>query len=347
MQLLFLNEAMGFIKHVSFSITAILLTNCVGVVEETDPITSPYEVEVPSHFPPIPVSNDNPLSEEKIALGKRLFFDPILSLDSSVRCASCHFTSHAFSDTITLSRGIGDSIGDRNAPSLMNVAYATSLFRDGGAPSLEMQLYTPIEDEKEMHLDIDQAVIRLLNNTSYVRDFQNVFDTLPTLFGLTRSIAAYERTLISGNSTYDHFLKTGDSSIFNPQEKLGLQLFMSDELQCYSCHSGFYMSDNSYRNNGLYATYDDLGRANLSLDTSDIGKFKVPSLRNISITGPYMHNGSVLSLGAIIDHYAEGGKNNANQDDLINGFQITEEEKEALIQFLETLTDSAYLSVAL
>lgn len=299
----------------------------------------PYQIDKPAHFPAISIPADNPMSAEKVALGEALFFDPTLSADSSVSCASCHFPNAAFSDTVALSLGVGDSVGKRNAPSLVNVAYASSLFRDGGAPNLEMQIFTPIEDDHEMNLDIDDAVERLRENTHYLELFQEVFDTIPTVFGLTRAIAAYERTLIGGTSKYDRFLVAGDSSIFSPEEKLGLQLFYSSRLNCGACHSGFNFTDDSFRNNGIYANYKDWGHANLSMDSSDIGKFRVPSLRNISLTQPYMHDGSFDSIEAVIRHYAAGGKNHFNTDSLITGFVISDSEIRALSRFLYTLTD--------
>lgn len=319
-----------------------VFSSCADIGQEKIDEIVPFSVDLPAHFPSIEIPANNPITAEKVALGKRLFFDPILSFDTSVSCASCHFPDRAFSDTIALSLGVNNRIGDRNAPSLINVAYATSLFRDGGAPSLEMQIITPIEDENEMHLDIDDAVVRLQNDPSYVKDFVEVFDTLPTLFGLTGAIAAFERTLIGGSSKYDSFLQSKDSAVFNSQEKLGLQLFMSDDLKCAKCHEGFYLSDNSYRNNGLYKNAIDLGRANLTLDSADIGKFRVPSLRNITLTAPYMHDGSLGTLEEVINHYAAGGKNASNQDPLIKGFDLSDQEHEALVLFLTTLTDTIY-----
>lgn len=333
-------------KKTSISFCAIaflsVFSSCADIGQEKIDEIVPFSVDLPAHFPSIEIPANNRITAEKVALGKRLFFDPILSFDTSVSCASCHFPDRAFSDTIALSLGVNNRIGDRNAPSLINVAYATSLFRDGGAPSLEMQIITPIEDENEMHLDIDDAVVRLQNDPSYVKDFVEVFDTLPTLFGLTGAIAAFERTLIGGSSKYDSFLQSKDSAVFNSQEKLGLQLFMSDDLKCAKCHKGFYLSDNSYRNNGLYKNAIDLGRANLTLDSADIGKFRVPSLRNITLTAPYMHDGSLGTLEEVINHYAAGGKNASNQDPLIKGFDLSDQEHEALVLFLTTLTDTIY-----
>ena len=300
---------------------------------------APYQIDKPAHFPAISIPADNPMSAEKVALGEALFFDPILSSDTTISCASCHFAGYAFSDTVALSLGVNDSIGKRNAPSLMNVAYASSLFRDGGAPNLEMQIFTPIEDDHEMNLDIDDAVERLRQNATYVERFKDVFDTLPTVFGLTRAIAAYERTLIGGTSKYDRFLVSGDSSIFDTEEKLGLQLFFSSRLNCVACHAGFNFTDDSFRNNGIYVDYSDWGHANLSMDSSDIGKFRVPSLRNVTLTGPYMHDGSLNTIEAVIRHYAAGGKNHFNTDSLISGFDISDSEIRALSRFLHSLTD--------
>lgn len=326
----------------------LLLAGCNGGHSENDGLPqtnehiSNYEIKKPDHFPEIPIPEDNPMTEKKIELGKKLFFDPILSSDTTVSCASCHFSGYAFSDTVALSLGVENRTGKRNAPPLLNIAYASSFFRDGGAPTLEMQLITPIEDENEMNLDVNDAVERLKNNPIYVRMFEEVFNEPPSLFGLTRSIAAYERTLISTGSKYDRYLQTNDKSVFSEKEALGYELFTSNELKCTQCHSGFNLTNNGFHNNGIYADYADFGRANLTLDSINIGEFRVPSLRNIAITGPYMHDGSFATLEEVITHYSNGGQKHKNQDSLINGFEITQTEKEALIAFLNTLTDSSF-----
>lgn len=334
----------GLRKYAVWLLIILLISSCQTAPSANQKhLLEPYTIEKPAHFPTIPIPADNPMSAEKVKLGEALFFDPILSSDSSISCASCHFPGFAFSDTVALSRGVHDSIGKRNAPPLINIAYAPVLFRDGGAQSLEMQLYTPIEDDHEMNLDIDEAVLRLQESNQYRPMFEEVFDTLPTVFGLTRALAAYERTLIGGSSRYDTFLTTGDSSIFNEQEKLGLQLFYRSDLNCAACHSGFNLTDHSFRNNGLYETYTDWGHANLSMDSSDIGKFRVPSLRNIALTAPYMHDGSFTSLESVIRHYANGGKAHPHKDPSLQGFVITDNETDALIQFFHTLTDTAII----
>ena len=318
----------------------LLLSGCSSESESRTGIVSDYLIDKPAHFPEMSIPEDNPMTLEKVELGEQLFFDPILSSDTSISCASCHFPQYAFSDTSALSTGVMNRLGKRNAPPLLNIGYATSFFRDGGAQTLEMQMITPIEDENEMNLDVDDAVTRLKASPYYDSLFQRVFNKPPDLFGLTRAIAAYERTLVGGKSIYDKFLATGDSSVFTAEEKHGFELFSSRQLNCTACHNGFNLTDNSYRNNGLYELYEDWGHANLSLDSNDRGKFRVPSLRNIELTAPYMFDGSLATLDAVIDHYMEGGKASPLKDAEIQTFTLSSIEKTALIAFLNTLTDT-------
>lgn len=325
---------------------SILFVNCSdNSVSTTENITE-WEVDlslydVPEGFPEIEYPEDNYPTKAKIELGKKLFFDPILSDDRTISCASCHFPEYAFSDTVALSKGVQQRTGKRNAPSLMNIAYHPILFRDGGAPTLEIQLITPIQDENEMNLNITEAIDRLSEDSTYTELFDNAFGQPPSLFGLSRAIAAYERTLISGDSKYDDFKRTGDSTLFNSQELLGLKLFSSDRLNCTACHNGFDFTDYSFRNNGLYTNYTDPGRANITLDSADLGKFKVPSLRNVALTSPYMHDGSLPDLKAVIHHYNSIEENNHLKDTDIQSINLAENEINALISFLNTLTDKS------
>lgn len=298
-----------------------------------------YDIPVGMEYPNIP--EDNPMFVEKIELGRKLFFDPILSKDNSVSCGSCHSPSKAFSDSVAFSIGAENDLGDRNAPALMNVAYRTSFFKDGGVPTLELQILGPFDNELEFDLNIIDAIEKLKQDEEYVKAFKRVFNREPDPFGLTRAIAAYERTLISGESKYDKYVHMGQD--LTQSELNGMSLFFSDELKCASCHSGNFFTNEAFENNGLLATYIDSGRARVTIDPNDAGRFAVPTLRNIELTAPYMFDGSLETLDEVIEHYASGGSNHRNKSDLITGFSITKEEKEDLIAFLKTLTDPHFL----
>ncbi len=301
-----------------------------------------FKLVVPNHFPSLKIPEDNPLTQAKIELGEKLFFDPILSKDQTISCSSCHLPEFAFSDTSQFSFGISNRTGKRNTPSLINTAYENSFFRDGGAPTLEIQVLTPLQDENEMGLNINDAITRLKSDSTYNKLFIDVFGNSPNAFGLTRAISAYERTLINGNSKFDHYIRTNDETIFTQQELEGWKLFSGNRLKCNQCHNGFNLTNGKFENNGLYMKYKDAGRANITLDTNDYGKFKVPSLKNVSITAPYMHDGSIKTLTDVISHYEKGGMDNVQKNNQITGFSITTGEKEAILSFLETLTDSTY-----
>ncbi len=274
----------------------------------------------------------------KIALGKKLFFDPILSRDSSVSCASCHIPAYAFSDTSALSTGVGGLKTERNSPSLVNIALHPYFMREGGNPSLEVQVFVPLEGENEMHLPMGMAIDRLKQDESYTKLFKEAFGKEPNAFGITRSLAAYERTILGGSTRYDQFLD-GDAQALTALERHGYELFTSDELNCSKCHEGGMLSNFAFENNGTKSKYEDRGRARLTLQTEDEGKFKTPSLRNVALTAPYMFDGSFKTLGEVVDHYAAGGQGHPNQSELLNGFELEQEDRRALIAFMESLTE--------
>lgn len=306
-------------------------------------VDQPYQFKIPKGFPEPKIPDDNPMMQEKIALGKTLFFDPILSLDSTISCGSCHLQNLAFSDGKKISDGFQGRKGFRNVPGLFNLAYHENFFKDGGVPSLEVQILAPIPDPVEMNLYLDKAIKRLQNSEKYKAWFQKVFKDEPSAFGLTRSIAAFERTLISGNSPYDKYKFQNQKNALSSSQIMGLELFNSEKLKCNQCHSGFNFTNNSFENNGLYENYIDTGRARITNLPEDVGKFKVPSLRFVALTAPYMHDGSLPDLESVINHYASGGNSHKNKSHLIQGFEISEEEKLDLIHFLESLTDEEFL----
>ena len=294
-----------------------------------------YKLEIPLGFPEPLIPVDNQLNVDRIELGKRLFFDPILSADSTISCSSCHKQEYAFADNIAITPGIEGRLGVRNSMSLANVAYNDFFLREGGVPTLEMQVLAPIQDHNEMDFNIIPVAERMKLDSSYVAQSLKAYNREPDAFVITRAISAFERTLISGNSNYD-------KDHLSASERDGKALFFSESLACSSCHGTFLFTNQGIENNGLYANYADSGRYRLTHLQEDIGKFKVPTLRNIELTAPYMHDGSVESLEEIISHYEVGGKEHFNQSSLIKGFNLTSTERENLIAFLYSLSDEDF-----
>jgi len=299
-------------------------------------------IETPLGFPKINVPNDNPITKPKIDLGEKLFFEKLLSRDSSISCASCHNPSYAFTDGLQKARGIKDREVTRNTPTLTNIAYNTSFLRDGVNPSLEAQVIVPIHEKNEFDFHILLVAERLKKKKEYVALFEKAFGEMPSPKLISNAIATYERTLISGNSRYDKFMFHKDSSALSNKEIRGMRLF--DKLNCISCHSGFNFTNGEVVNNGLYENYDDLGKMRVTLDPKDRGSFKVPTLRNIALTSPYMHDGSLKTLEEVINHYAKGGENNENKDKRVVPFKLNDEEKLELMAFLQSLTDSSFIT---
>jgi len=291
-----------------------------------------FKLTIPNGFPDPSIPEDNLLSRERIDLGKKLFFDPILSLDSTISCASCHQQEFAFADRLAITPGVENRLGSRNSMSLANVAYHDFFMREGGVPTLEMQVLAPIEDHNEMAFNIVSVAEKLNLDSNYVKASLEAYNRAPDPYVITRAIASFERTILSGHSDYDKNLLTGS-------EMKGKELFFSERLACSSCHGTFLFTNQGMENNGLYEVYADSGRYRLTKLQEDIGKFKVPTLRNIERTAPYMHNGSLETLEEVIEHYAGGGKPHINQSELISGFEINDEEKSDLISFLKALTD--------
>ncbi len=305
---------------------------CILSCEVDDQINTPFHLLVPKGFPEVNIPNDNQLTVERINLGKKLFYDPILSRDSSISCNSCHLQEFAFTDANPTSIGIEGRLGKRNAMSLANVAYANFLQRESGVPTLEMQVLVPIQEHNEMDFNIVAVAEKMNEDPNYRKLSYDAYGKLPDAFVITRAIAAFERTFLSGNSKYD------TNQLSEPEQR-GMALFFSDSLACSSCHGTFLFTNQQPENNGLYEQYTDSGRYILTGLQEDIGRFKTPTLRNIELTSPYMHDGSISSLEEVIAHYESGGMNHENQSAMLKGFTLTETEREELIEFLNSLTD--------
>lgn len=297
-----------------------------------------FEVDVPADFPELPVPADNALTDARVSLGKRLFYDTQLSRTRDVACGSCHLAVNAFADPRRVSVGVDGRTGSRNAPSIVNVAYNTSFFWDGGAPTLEQQAIGPIINPLEMDMKIGDVVARLESDPTYVDAFADAYDTRPSPGALTKALASFMRTIISGDSRYDRFQR-GDKTALSDAEQRGMAIFTGERGECFHCHVGFNFTNNGFRNNNLYAQYEDIGRARVTELDSDIGKFKVPTLRNVALTAPYMHDGSLATLDDVVEHYSSGGFESATSDPTMRPLDLTPEERHDLVAFLSALTD--------
>ena len=289
--------------------------------------------DVPAGLKPVPVPEDNPQTAEKIALGKQLYFDKRLSKDNTVSCASCHAPDKGFSNGERFATGVGGAKGGRSAPSVINAAYYAQQFWDGRAASLEEQALGPIANPIEMALSIEDAVGRLNQIAGYKSQFQKVFGTDANPEGIAKAIAAYERTVLSGNAPYDKF-KAGDASALTEAAERGRKLFFG-KANCAACHAGPNFSDNSYHNIGvgMDAKEPDRGRVEISKLGGDTGAFKTP--REIARTAPYMHDGSLKTLEEVVEHYAKGGIANEWLDEEIFPLRLNDQDKADLVTFMK------------
>lgn len=292
----------------------------------------------------IPSPSDNPLTDAKIALGRQLFFDKRLSLDGTVSCATCHDPRKAFTDNLAKSRGISGQLSERNAPSLLNAAFLKTAMFDAHLQTLELQVIVPIQEPVEMGHNMKNLIKQLRQIPEYQAAAQAIYGRDFDAWVLTRSISAFERSLLSMNAPFDQFM-AGNQRAMSASQKAGWKLF-SEELYCTKCHPAPYFTTFEAANNGLYADYSgktDQGRFRIHHDSSDIGKFKIPSLRNLPLTFPYMHDGSLQTMDAVLAHYQKGGAKHPLQNKEITAFELSTKEKEQLLSFFNALVDTSYL----
>jgi cytochrome c peroxidase len=330
--------------------------NCASNEEEVY-IPIPYNLEIPILFaakliaPIVPANN--PLTEEGVALGKKLFFDRILSGDGSQSCTSCHNPKKAFTDQQQFSTGIQGESGERNAMPLFNLAwnFDERFAWDGKEFGLEEQALEPVSNPIEMHANWKKVTERIRQHPTYPNLFLQAFGTskIDSIM-ITKAIAQFERTLISGNSKFDQFLRK--ETTLTSEEQNGFDVFMDEAKgDCFHCHGSNnnpLWTDNKFHNNGLDATFKDLGFGNVTGDPNDNGKFKSPSIRNLAFTAPYMHDGRFSTLEEVINHYSEGLKKSATIDPLMKnidkgGVQLSTRDKADLKAFLLTLSDSIFV----
>lgn len=299
-------------------------------------------MKIPEGFPQMSIPEDNAFSISRWELGKHLFYDNALSVDYQVSCASCHQQQNGFADSRTVSIGAGQRPGTRNSPTLANVGYLPYYTREGGVPTLEMQVLVPIQEHNEFDFNLVKIVERLKDDPYYkvksLEAYQRPFDH----FVVTRALACFERTLISGNSKYDNVQHEGES--FTDSESRGEALFFSRRTQCSTCHNGFNFTTNDFANTGLYEHYEDEGKFRLTREEKDRAVFRIPSLRNVGFTAPYMHDGSMSDLYQVVAHYNSGGHDHMNKSDLIKPLDLTESEQHDLVAFLHTLSDYEFIS---
>ena len=371
-------------KKYSFLLIVALLSLSFSACKDTPPIDdpiennngkyeydpTPYSLTRPQFFPPLNIPSENALTEEGGKLGRMLFYDPILSGDSTLACAGCHKQENAFTDPRRFSLGIDGQSGRRNSMALFNLNWHSSFFWDGRELTLEEQIIQPVKDPIEMHEEWKNAVEKLKRHDTYPELFYNAFgvsdeDTVSNPSGVyidsiytSKAIAQFLRTILSYNSKYDkdqrgELFGTGES--FTDSERNGQVLFFDEKADCFHCHGGTLFAslepENQFRNNGLIdasspSDYDDGGHGEVSNDPNDYGKFKAPSLRNIELTAPYMHDGRFNTLEEVVEFYNSGVHTSTYNVDPImnkpgkaNGLELTAQEKTDLVNFLKTLTD--------
>jgi cytochrome c peroxidase len=363
-------------------IAFILLLPAVVWAADSSLSTSSFEIKLPFGIPrdlwAYFIPQDNPMSAAKVELGRRLFFEPRLSADGTVSCATCHDPKRAFTDGKRIAEGIGGRTGIRNSPTLLNAMFNAGQFWDGRAGSLEEQAKMPLINSIEMgNRSLDGVVDRIASMPEYTRDFERVFGSAVTIDNIAKAIGAFERTLVSANSPLDRYL-AGDVNAMSESARNGLTLFRG-KARCGVCHAlnqnfaAFatfpFLTDMNYRNTGIAANYvgfdslarramaasrerssepttellkheraGELGRFLISGNTLDVGAFRTPSLRNVELTAPYFHDGSAATLEDVVRYYVKGGNANANRDWQLEPVSLTESEQRELVAFLKALT---------
>jgi cytochrome c peroxidase len=277
----------------------------------------------------MPVPEDNPLTAEKVALGRRLFHDTRLSRNRTISCASCHDPRRAFSTNRALAIGVDGRVGRRNAPAIINRGYGRAFFWDGRSALLEEQVLQPIQDANEMDLTLDEARARIGIEP----------------ISIAQALASYVRSILAGDSPFDRFIN-GDRSALTAEEQRGLRLFRG-KANCTACHLGPTFSDEQFHNTGIAwkrqsnaasGAFADHGRFTVSRNEIDRGAFKTPTLREVARTAPYMHDGSLATLEEVVEYYDRGGNHNPQLDSELHPLRLDAEDKRAIVAFLKTLS---------
>jgi len=301
-------------------------------------------LEDPNTFVP----EENPLTKEKVELGRMLFFDKRLSKNDTIACANCHMASKGFGDGMPVSKGIKGLKGGRSAPVSFNRVYSKAQFWDGRAATLEDQSIGPFVNPVEHgFVNQDEMVAKMKKIPGYRKLFKDVFGREIEIGDVGRAIASFQRTVLSGNSAVDKFDIGGDEKALNDSAKRGLELFRG-KARCTRCHSGFNFTDEKFHNLGIgWDTNSvDLGRYMETNNAEDIGAFKTPTLREIARTAPYMHDGRFKTLAEVVDFYNKGGVKNPHQDNTIIPLELTDEEKSDLVAMLKSLNGEGWQHVS-
>jgi cytochrome c peroxidase len=318
-------------------------------------------ISVPGTFPTLDIPVLNPTTKEGVQLGRKLFYDPILSRDSTLSCASCHHLNLSFTDSLSVSKGVDKVNGRRSAMSLLDVGFNhIGLFWDGRAESLEKQALKPVEDPLEMHAMWPDIINKLKRSSHYPAEFRKAFGILhrdSINRELTvKAIAQFERTFVSsGKSKYDLAITPGSGVFFTESEERGFTMFFDKsggrmpDAECFHCHNSPLLASSDFFNNGIQKVnsledFTDKGRGEVTGRLLDNGMFKAPTLRNITLTAPYMHDGRFKTLEEVLDHYNSGGFAADNKNPFIRKLNLTEGQKKDIIAFLHTLTDSIFIS---
>ena len=312
------------------------------------PVGQPVAIKTPLGLRPVPIPVDNPPTRETIALGRRLYYDPKLSADGTISCASCHAPQFGFGDPRKVSVGVGGKTGNRHSPTVINSAYNAYQFWDGRSPSLEDQAKGPMANPVEMAHSLDGVVNRLKADPKYRELFKKAWGTDQIAIDLVaKSIASFERTLIAGNSPFDRFYFGHDKKALSPAAQRGFRLFTNPQkANCAVCHTigktDALFTDNKFHNLGIGAdtrgNLDDPGRFAVTKQPADMGCFKTPTLRNLAHRGPYMHDGSFPTVKDSLAHYIGGGNMNDHLDKEIRALDfLTFDERDDLLQFLDSL----------
>jgi cytochrome c peroxidase len=302
---------------------------------KTQRVDREVSYRVPNYFPALNLPEDNLPTLARMELGKKLFYDIQLSKNKSHHCGSCHVLSAAFTDGKQVS-SLGDNNFKRNSPTLANLAWSPYLMAEGGVPSLEKQALAPIHESHELNLSMEELIDRLSKQDEYqalsMRAYQRGIDA----FVVTRALACFQRSFISGDSEFDRNYYLNQSS-YSEEEKRGQELFFSERTKCSSCHTPPLFTNFEFASLGIEDF--DPGLERKTYQATDFGKFKTPTLRNVELTGPYMHNGSFSTLEEVIEFYNKGGGMARNKSDKLNVLDLSKEDKMALVAFLKTLTD--------
>lgn len=340
------------IKNISYLLVCALLFSCASDYDDAEQYQNiPIDFQVPSNFPPLQYDlANNPLTEKGFELGKKLFYDGRLASDGVVSCGFCHIQADAFTHHgHSVSHGVGDNIGTRNTPPIQNLAFQNIFMWDGAADHLDLQPIIPFTSPIEMNGNFSNAIAMMKTDPVYVKLYKQAFaDGQINTENMLKALGQFMVLTVSSNSRFDKYRRNEPGGVLTNDELQGYALF---NQKCATCHATDLFTDNSFRNNGLpiNPNVNDVGRYRVTEQVQDRYKFKVPSLRNVEKTAPYMHDGRFYTLEAVLDHYSNGVQNTQNLDPILNtnstlGISLTQTEKNKLIAFLKTLTDNQFLT---